>query len=98
MIQYINRNYSGPIRVEELASLMYLSVNQFERRFKQVFQISPTKFLVRYRIHRACYDLLHTDQTITQIAHIHGFYDHSHFIRHFRDTMGMTPHQYRLYR
>jgi len=98
VIQYINENYSGPIQVNELASLMYLSVNQFERKFKQVFQISPTKFLVRYRIHRACYDLLHTDQTITQIAQSHGFYDHSHFIRHFRTTMGMTPNQYRLYR
>ena len=98
VIGYINRNYSDPIRVEELAALMYISINQFERKFKQVFQISPTKFLVRYRVHRACYDLLHTDQTITQIALRHGFYDHSHFIRHFRSTMGMTPHQYRLYR
>ncbi|UCD50802.1 MAG: AraC family transcriptional regulator [Phycisphaerales bacterium] len=98
VIRYINRNYSSPIMVEELASLMCLSVNQFERKFKQVFQISPAKFLVRYRIHRACYDLLHTDQTITQIAQQHGFYDHSHFIRHFRTTMGMTPNQYRLYR
>lgn len=98
VIRYINRNYSSPIMVEELASLMCLSVNQFERKFKQVFQISPARFLVRYRIHRACYDLLHTDRTITQIAQHHGFYDHSHFIRHFHITMGMTPNQYRLYR
>ena len=96
IIQYINQNYSGPIRVEELASLMCLSVNQFERKFKQVFQISPMAFLVKYRVHRACYDLVHTDLTITQIAQKHGFYDHSHFIRHFRSTMGMTPNQYRL--
>ena len=96
VVRYINENYSGPIRVEELAALMYLSVNQFERKFKQVFQISPTTFLVKYRIHRACYDLVHTDQTITQIAQKHGFYDHSHFTRHFRSTMGMTPNQYRL--
>jgi len=98
VIRYINDNYSNPIRVEELASLMYVSVNQFERKFKQVFQMSPTRFLLRYRIHRACYDLLHTDETISQIAQRHGFYDHSHFIRHFRSTMGMTPNQYRLYR
>jgi len=96
VIQHINQKYNDPIRVEELADLMYMSVNQFERKFKQVFQISPARFLVRYRIHRACYDLLHTDDTITQIALRHGFYDHSHFIRHFRTTMGMTPNQYRL--
>jgi PAS domain S-box-containing protein len=96
VIRYINQNYNAAVRVEELAGLMYMSVNQFERKFKQVFQISPTRFLVRYRIHRACYDLLHTDETITQIALKHGFYDHSHFIRHFRTTMGMTPNQYRL--
>ncbi len=95
VIEHINRNYSQVIQVEELASLMYLSVNQFERKFKQVFQVSPIKFLTGYRVHRACYDLLHTDHTITQIAMRNGFYDHSHFIRHFRNAMGMTPNQYR---
>lgn len=95
VIEHINRNYSQPIRVEDLAALVFLSVNQFERKFKQVFQISPIKFLTGYRVHRACYDLLHTDHTITQVAIRNGFYDHSHFIRHFRNAMGMTPNQYR---
>lgn len=95
VIEHINQNYNRAIHVEELASLMYLSVNQFERKFKQVFQISPMKFLTGYRVHRACYDLLHTDHTVTQIAIRNGFYDHSHFIRHFRNAMGMTPNQYR---
>lgn len=95
VIEHINQNYNQTIQVEELASLMYLSVNQFERKFKQVFQVSPMKFLTGYRVHRACYDLLHTDHSITQIAMRNGFYDHSHFIRHFRNAMGMTPNQYR---
>jgi len=95
VIEHIDKNFNQAIQVEELASLMFLSVNQFERKFKQVFQVSPVKFLTGYRVHRACYDLLHTDQTITQIAIRNGFYDHSHFIRHFRDAMGMTPNQYR---
>lgn len=95
VIEHINQHYGSPIEVEELASLMYLSINQFERKFKQVFQISPMKFLTGYRVHRACYDLLHTDHSITQIAMRNGFYDHSHFIRHFRNAMGMTPNQYR---
>jgi PAS domain S-box-containing protein len=95
VIEHINQNYNRVIHVEELASLMYLSVNQFERKFKQVFQISPMRFLTGYRVHRACYDLLHTGHTITQIALRNGFYDHSHFIRNFRNAMGMTPNQYR---
>ena len=95
VIQYINLHYNETIKVEQLAGLMFLSVNQFERKFKQVFQISPMKFLTGYRIHRASYDLLHTDHSITQFAIENGFYDHSHFIRHFRYAMGMTPNQYR---
>jgi len=95
VIQHIDRNYHGPIQVEELASLMYLSVNQFLRKFKKVFQITPVRFLTGYRVHKACHDLLHTNNTITQIATENGFYDHSHFIRHFRKIMGVTPHQYR---
>ncbi|HNS21910.1 MAG TPA: AraC family transcriptional regulator [Sedimentisphaerales bacterium] len=95
VIDHIDQHYSQAIQVEELASLMFLSVNQFERKFKQVFQVSPVKFLTGYRVHRACYDLLHTDHSITQVAIRNGFYDHSHFIRHFRNAMGMTPNQYR---
>ncbi len=98
LIQFINSNYKYPIQIEQLADIMCLSVNQFERNFKKVFQIAPIKFLIRYRIHKACHDLLHTDQSVTWIAQKNGFYDHSHFIRHFRQTMGMTPNQYRLYR
>jgi len=67
VIQHINQNYHSPIQVEELAALMYLSVNQFLRKFKKVFQITPIRFLTGYRVHKACHDLLHTDNTITQI-------------------------------
>jgi PAS domain S-box-containing protein len=98
LIQFINSNYKYPIQIEKLADIMCLSVNQFERNFKKVFQIAPIKFLIRYRIHKACYDLLHSDQSVTCIAQNNGFYDHSHFIRYFRQTMGMTPNQYRNYR
>ncbi len=96
VLDYIDTNYGGPIRVADLAALVYLSISQFERRFKAIFQTTPLRYLNRVRINKACSKLVSTEDTITEIASQCGFYDHSHFIRQFARVIGSTPHDYRL--
>ena len=88
-------NHSHPIEVKELAKLVHLSVSQFERRFRKVFQISPLKHIMNVRIRSACLMLTTTNDTIAAIALDCGFYDHSHFTRNFRKIMGISPKDYR---
>lgn len=55
----------------------------------------PVEYLILTRIN-AARDLLETtDRTISDIAQEVGFYDHSHFVRHFKHIRGCTPNQYR---
>ncbi|HAV14348.1 MAG TPA: AraC family transcriptional regulator, partial [Opitutae bacterium] len=67
----------------------------FERRFRKVFEQTPTRFLIRYRLTRASQILMHSDESISQIAQNVGFYDHSHFTREFRKLFGLAPGRYR---
>lgn len=94
-VDYINEHYKDSIEIADLAKVAGLSVSQFERRFRTVFEQTPSRFLIRYRLTRASQLLVHTDETLSHIAHEVGFYDHSHFSREFRKLFGAAPGQYR---
>ena len=95
VLDFIDANFAEPVRMADLAAIVHLSVSQFERRFKALFQTTPLQYLTRVRINKACLMLATTDDTITEIASLCGFYDHSHFIRQFSRIVGMSPHSYR---
>lgn len=95
VIEHINRNYSQPIEIEQLARMMSLSISQFERRFKQIFQEAPVRFIVKIRVNEACKLLVNTRQPVAWIARATGFFDQSYFSKQFSRRMGLSPRQYR---
>ena len=95
VLEYVRENYSQPIKIEELAQIASLSPSQFERKFQKIFQITPTRHILNVRIRAACNLLTTTNDTISSIALESGFYDHSHFIRGFKKSMGVAPSDYR---
>ena len=55
---------------------------------------TPIDYLNYYRIERACYQLLTTNHSITEIAYSSGFNDLSYFIKTFKKYKGVTPKNY----
>ena len=94
-VDHISQHYHEVIEIAELAKVANLSISQFERRFRAVFQQTPVRFLIRYRLTRASQILVHSDATLSHIAQDVGFYDHSHFSREFQKIFGMSPGRYR---
>ena len=82
-------------RRRELATIAHLSLSQFERRFKALFQVTPVQYLIRLRLNKAGQLLTSSTAKITDIASQCGFYDHSHFIRQFTRAYGLSPSAYR---
>ena len=95
VVDYINLNFSEPIEMAQLAKVANLSISQFERRFRTVFEQTPSRFLIKYRLTRASQILMHSDNTVSEIAQEVGFYDHSHFTREFQKLFGIAPGRYR---
>ena len=95
VVEYISKHYQEPIGIADLAKVANLSISQFERRFRAVFQQTPSRFLIQYRLTRASQMLMHSDATVSQIAQDVGFYDHSHFTREFQKLFGSPPGKYR---
>jgi PAS domain S-box-containing protein len=95
VLDYINQHFAEPIEMAQLANVANLSISQFERRFRTVFEQTPSRFLIRYRLTRASQILMHSDNTVSEIAQEVGFYDHSHFTREFQKLFGLAPGRYR---
>ncbi len=95
VLEHIAAHFHERLTMGKLAGLSGLSLSQFERRFREAFGQTPSRFITRFRLTRAGQLLVETDRTLSDIALSCGFYDHSHFTRVFRDMFGLAPGAYR---
>lgn len=92
--EYIVNHYEEPITVEGLAAYASVSHSSLYRRFIKRFQISPKRFLLEYRIQRACALLEEGRCSIQEISNSVGFEDPFYFSRAFKEVKGVSPRQY----
>ena len=92
--EYIIGHYEEPLTVEGLAAYVSVSHSSLYRRFVKRFQISPKRFLLEYRIERACIMLTETECSIQEISNSVGFEDPFYFSRAFKEVKGVSPRQY----
>lgn len=81
--------------IDEVSNSLYLHPNYFVRKFKSITGHTFVEFLLRQRISKGIDLMLHSSKSLTEIAIESGFYDQSHFIRHFKRFLGTTPYHYR---
>ncbi len=93
-LEFIESSYSSTISLQEISESVQMSPKYFCRFFQEMTHRTPIDYLNNYRIERACYLLLTTNQTITEIAYNTGFNDLSYFIKTFKKYKGTTPKQY----
>ena len=91
VINYIDTYLDCDLSLSELAGLVQMSSHYFCQLFKQSTGFSPHQFVIRCRIERAKELLSKDRQTIAEIARSVGFTDQSHFHRHFKRLVGVTP-------
>ncbi len=92
---HIHAKYTGPLSREDIAEHVGISADYLTDCFRQELGITPSTYIRRYRIRRACELLQGTNQSITQIALAVGFSEGAHFTRTFQREMGTTPRAYR---
>jgi AraC-like DNA-binding protein len=95
VFEFIEVHYPEKIRLEDVASRVYISKTQFKRLFKQVTGQSFVFFLKQFRIEKAQTLLRGTDHSVSQVAYETGYCTQSYFGSEFRRTVGITPLAYR---
>lgn len=94
-IQYIHRNYSRPLTLEDAAAHVRLTPSYFSTLFKQSCGSSFREYLNYVRIEESKHLLTNTEYPILDIAIAVGFDDQSYFTHVFKKYTGLTPKQYR---
>lgn len=96
VVAYIFDHFKEKINIKDLASMLFLSISQFERRFQQVFRVSPKRFILKVRLDLAMRLLAESESSITQIAQECGFCDSSFFTKQFKKFLRLTPSEFRM--
>ncbi len=89
--EYIYVNLEDNINIRNIAAHLGISREHLARVFKQQLGESPSNYLHRKKMMRACKLLLETNLTVGEIADKLGYTTSAAFIRTFKQYLQMTP-------
>jgi AraC family transcriptional regulator len=93
--ELLNDHDHTSLSLSETARLLNIHPVHLSRSFKKYFHCTLGEYVRRIRIERAVSEVLCGSRPFTAIAHDCGFADQSHFIRTFKDYLGMNPSSYK---
>ncbi|MBV6645610.1 MAG: helix-turn-helix transcriptional regulator, partial [Cyclobacteriaceae bacterium] len=87
-------HFNKPLSVENFADLTGRSVSTFHRDFKEQFEMTPKKWLIRKRLEFARQMLIAQEKKkVSEIAWNAGFEDVPHFVKTFTQHYHISPKQ-----
>jgi AraC-like DNA-binding protein len=92
----LNREYAHPPALGALARRLGISETQLKSGFKSVMGTTVLQYCITRRIEAARLLLDENRHSVSDVADIVGYQDHSAFTRAFRRLSGCTPQQWRL--
>lgn len=91
VVKQISRDLSQPLRVEEMARGIRMSVSSFHHHFKAVTAMSPLQFQKQLRLQEARRLLLNERHDAASAGFQVGYEDASHFNRDYKRLFGEPP-------
>jgi AraC-like DNA-binding protein len=90
-VELLWKDFNQPLRIEELAQALGMSVSGFHHQFKAVTAMSPLQFQKRLRLQEARRLMLgeHLDAASAGVRV--GYDDASHFSREYKSFFGLPP-------
>jgi AraC family transcriptional regulator len=95
LFDYIEAHLDQPLRIADLAAVVYLSEHHFLRAFGLVVGQTPHQYVMARRVNRAMHWLKHSRLDICEIAQRTGFSSPSHLTSTFRSRVGVSPARWR---
>ncbi len=90
-VERLRQDFNRPLRVEQLAHELGMSVSGFHQHFKAVTELSPLQFQKRLRLQEARRLMLSEGLDAASAAYRVGYQDASHFNREYKDLFGVPP-------
>ncbi|GAB3257259.1 AraC family transcriptional regulator [Larkinella harenae] len=95
VVEYIRRNLTKTLAIDDLSNRACLSKSHFFRLFKNELGMSPIQFILQERIRLAKQILGNPAKSITDACYESGFNSLTHFSSAFRTVEQISPRQYK---
>jgi AraC-like DNA-binding protein/mannose-6-phosphate isomerase-like protein (cupin superfamily) len=92
LLEYCEENYNSSLKIDGLAKKLGYNKCYVLHLFKEITGISFHQYIIQVRIKQAKRETKNTN--LLDIALENGFFDQSHFTRHFKRYEGITPKEY----
>ena len=90
-VKLLLQDFDKPLRIEQFARELGMSVSSLQHRFKAVTALSPQQFQKRLRLQEARRLMLGEDLDAASAASRVGYQDASHFNREYKSLFGVPP-------
>ncbi len=90
-ISWLRENFSQPMKVEDLAGLVHMSVSSFHEHFKSVTSMSPLRYQKVLRLQEARRLMLSTTMDAGTASQRVGYLSASQFSREYSRFFGSAP-------
>ncbi len=91
----IENNLTSNLTIDQLAYICNMSLSSFKRRFKDIFDESPARYIKARRLEMARQKLIQTNDRIGDITYDLGFTDVTTFSAAFKSKYGTSPREFR---
>lgn len=88
---YLIENYANPPSIKELSRIVKLNDFKLKYGFKLIFGITPYKFVLNFRLHKAKSLLEQGEMNVSEIAKKTGYNHVQNFSNAFYKHFGITP-------
>lgn len=96
MLEYIHRNYAGPLTSAAISGAAAVSESECLRCFRSIIGLPPIQYVTQYRLQRAAELLTSTPElSVAEVGARCGFQDASYFAKTFHALKGCAPSDYR---
>ncbi len=93
--KYIQSNYIQPIKIADIADKLNINRSHLYRIFKNEMGMGVEDYIINIRINHAKVLLESTEFSVTTISNLVGYKNYTTFFKRFKQTVGITPLEYR---
>jgi len=90
-VKRLRQHFDQPLRIEELAQDLGMSVSGFHHHFKAITALSPLQFQKQLRLQEARRLMLSEDLDAASAAYRVGYQDAAYFNREYKSLFGIPP-------
>ncbi|WP_414045305.1 transcriptional regulator AryK [Macrococcus equi] len=93
--RFIETHYDQPITLQDMADYVHLSPAYLSKLFTRKMNTGFNQYVNDIRLEHVMLDLIHSDDTMIEIALQNGFTSSALLSRTFKKVIGMSPSEYR---